>query len=295
MSRFALCAMILSALVAAPACSPSKNSQSPQSESKDAKPAAAVADVNQFKIEITYHDLNESESITSTLVFRQDRVFEIVKGSTEFTIIDLADGKVHLVGVQKNANCELTQAQVDAGYDKYINERRRDAAELLAKGNTNEQASAKSEMLYLSPALKQEPNDAPPARVRMRSEGVDVSFTGNADATRLERVYRSLVTLLKLPASRDGEWISPQAHLDAFKVMKEKYSLIPTELVFLFKFREGPAKYRWTYKLTPNLTDRELEAVRRVEAFLASTKTVPHQRYERIILNQKRPVAPATK
>ena len=274
---------LLTGLVATGFAGGCSNAKTPTNSPTPKAETVRPLNPNEFKLVVTYYDVNKEESITSTLIFREDRVFQFIGVSPEFIVIDLNDGKTHLADVKKAASCEIKAEQIETSYNKKIQDRREEAEKTAKQDKPGDHKNAKIEINLLDPQFTAQDEPSASGRFRLKSPAVDVSFTGEAAPGRLDVVHQILTLLIKLRSNRFDDAIPPQAHLFVLKQLKEKHKLRPTELVFLFRLTNTPEKYRWTYELFPTLTSREWEATRRIDNLLQTTRSVPFARFERII------------
>jgi hypothetical protein len=84
----------------------------------------------------------------------------------------------------------------------------------------------------------------------------------------------------QLTALRDPKGIPPFTRIEALQRLVKDHRLRPTDVSFLYRLAGSPKRLRWKFRLVPELTDREREAIDRVERLMAVIPTVPLARFE---------------
>ena len=122
-----------------------------------------------------------------------------------------------------------------------------------------------------------------------------VAVGGNPEAARLAGINVRLHTTLLYALSGlccgigaimlTAQATSAQAamanlyELDAIAALAGDRKLRPTELSFLYRLAGPPMRLRRTYRLVPSLTDREREAIDRIEQLREVAPVVRYERY----------------
>jgi hypothetical protein len=109
---------------------------------------------------------------------------------------------------------------------------------------------------------------------------VDATGEPEPDQGRLTLIDAALTAHIRLASVRDPQAIPPFIRLDALHALTASHHLRPTELSFLYRLAGPPRRHRWTYRLIDTLTERELEAIKRVIRLRERTSYVPFNRYE---------------
>ena len=78
-------------------------------------------------------------------------------------------------------------------------------------------------------------------------------------------VALALESIAKVGAFKVPNDLPPFAELEAIAALTGDRKLRPTELSYLYRLKGPPRKFRRTYRLVPTLTDREVEAIARLE------------------------------
>ncbi len=238
----------------------------------------------QYKLAYKYTDVKELSSLSGEYFFREDRVYHFLDASDEVMIIEPAQKMVRFLDLRRKVATELSFARIDAAIENYGNDLR---AGIKANQQQNTRAGrieAAMEADLLEPHWSVEGDDRL-HRIRLFNETIEVDATGipEPDEARLARVGEALSINIKLTTLRFPDAIAPFAHLDTLSVLARDRKLMPSEISFLFRLAGPPEKYLWSYGFGPTLTDREWEALRRVDALLIRTKTLTFDRYERLI------------
>lgn len=118
-------------------------------------------------------------------------------------------------------------------------------------------------------------------RLRLTNPTIEVEARGepDPDESRLLSIQNTLAALARMDSVRDPQDVPPFPRLDTLRALMTEHRLRPTELAFVFRLAGVPRKLRWTYRMEPTLTKRELEAIATVEAIYERSRFARFKRY----------------
>jgi hypothetical protein len=221
---------------------------------------------SDFKIQVGEFALKKEPVTTSEVVVREGRAYVFPADSKEVIVIEPARKRVELVDVGRRVRAEVTFEMLDESLDK-VKAGLRKAVETREKqggrGNLLE-ARMTRDLFESKLVLTESPKGH---RVRLTNPAIEVDADGEPelDAPRLAMVAVVLESIAKLGAFKVPGDLPPFAELEAIAALTGDRKLRPTELTYLYRLNGPPRKFRRTYRLVPTLTDREVEAIGRVE------------------------------
>ena len=246
----------------------------------DAPTGAGTAPAD-FKIVVAMYGARKVPIATAELVARHGLVFQFNSDApAEVIIHDPSAGRIELLDLDRMVQTSRSRAALDAARDRLrqviasaIEERER------AGGRANRVAAGMSRD-PIDPHFATS-FDARANHLRLTNPSVEVDAFGapEGDPARLALVSSTLTSALTLDAARNPEQIPPFTRLEALRALTADRQLRPTEMSFLYRLAGPPRKLRWTYRLVPSLTGRELEALARIDRLREKAPRVPYERY----------------
>jgi hypothetical protein len=232
-----------------------------------------------FKIQVGEFALKKEPISTSDIVVRQGRAYVFPSDSKEVIVIEPARKRLELVDVGRKVQAEVTFEALDESLEKIkkaFAKAADDREKLGGRGNALEASMTRDlfeTRLDMTEARR-------PHRVRLFNPSVEVDADGEAeaDAPRLATMAVTLASIAKLGAYRVPNDLPPFAELEAIAALTGERKLRPTRLTYLYRLAGPPRKFYRTYQLVPTLTDREVEAIARVDRL---REAIPSLRYER--------------
>ena len=236
-----------------------------------------------FRIEIREFGLDPKPVVTAQVVVREGRAYQITDGSDEIIIVDPRQGRVELLNLGKNSQTAVTLAQLAESRAKLRTALNAIVARQREKGGRASLELARITEALVEPKFRVE-DPGKPGRVRLVNSAVEVDATGEPepDAARREMIALTLDAIVDLGAHRVPNDLPPFAELDALSALLRDRQQRPTELNYLFRLAGPPRRLRRTYRFFPELTDREVEATRRLDLKRTEAPIVRFERYERI-------------
>jgi hypothetical protein len=242
-------------------------------------PAPVAAD---FKLVVAFYEAGDKPVWTAELVAHRGIVYQFRADSSEIVIAYPAIARIDLLDLAKKVQTSITFRQLDEVLDRLRRQIASSAARAEAKGGKANLLAAKMSRELIEPKLSAtfEPGAN---RLRLKGAGADVEATGepDSDTSRLALIGEVMSAIAKLESMREPANIPPFVRLETISAMVRDRHLRPTELSFLYRQAGTPERNRWTYRLVTSLTDREREALARVELLRTKATALPTERYER--------------
>ena len=280
--------MIAVLLLAIPACSePIKPASAPPPE-----PVSPARPVNpaEFKYAFRYRDLQESASLSGEWFFRDGRAYRFVQGADEVLVLDSKPKMVRFLDLRRKVTAELPFAIVEKSIEQYRADLREGIEASEAENTRGGRVEAAMDRDLLDPRFKVE-SVSEGSGFRLTNPTVEVDATGEPDTIegRIGRIGEAFAIGVKLQALRFPEALPPFAQLDSLDILIASKKLRPVSLSYLFRLTGPPEKYEWTYTLTSALTERDWEALKRIDATFLTARSIRFDRYERLIDRGDRP------
>jgi hypothetical protein len=240
-------------------------------------PAEVAAD---FKIKVAAFGLAKDPIYTEELVAISGRVYQFVSISHEIVIIEPIRSRVDLLDIERKLQSEVTFSQIDEGLARIKGTLARTIDRREKTGKRADQVEAQMTRDLAEPRLAVSP-DPGSRRLRLTNPSVEVVADGEPepDAPRLALVRSAMTSVAKLGAFRTPNDLPPFIELDTIDALTGDRKLRPTELSYLYRLAGPPKKFRRTYRLIPDLTDRDREAIRRIDQLRESAPSVRYEKY----------------
>jgi hypothetical protein len=254
-----------------------------QPKSPTPPPGPLLLPPADFKLVIQLFGIRTAPIATAELVVRKGVAYQfLTEAPEEVMIIDPSPLRVVLLDIERKVQTELTSKTLDAEIGR-IHQRISATIEKRERTGTRaDKVAAAMSRDLIEPRFKESFNPAT-NRLKLTNGSVDVEAVGEPepDQARLNAIVNCLAAIAKIGAVRDPENLPPFTRLDALRALAAEHRLRPTEMVFLYRLAGPPRKLRWTYRLVPELTDREREALSRVDKMRTDTPFVRYALYER--------------
>ncbi len=219
-----------------------------------------------FKIQVGEFALQKEPVSTEEIVIRQGRAYIFPSDSKEVVIIEPARKRLELLDVGRKLQSEISFRTLDESLDKVKKSLREAADDREKRGGRGNVLEAKMtrDLFETKLAIAEEPKTH---RVRLTNPVVEVVADGEPepDAPRLAMVAVTLESIAKLGAFKVPNDLPPFVELEAIAALTGARKLRPTELTYLYRLNGPPRKFHRTYRMVPTLTDREVEAIARVD------------------------------
>jgi hypothetical protein len=230
-----------------------------------------------FKILIASFTLKPEPTLTEEVIVRQGRAYVFPSDSKEVVVIEPVPGRIELVDVGRKIKAEVTFRTLDDSIVKLkakLTESADSREKLGGRGNLLE-ARMTRDLFQTKLTIADGPE---PNHIRLTNPAIEVDARGEPDPDALRRTSIGLIlsAIARLGAYRSPGDLPPFAELEAIHSLTTTNTFRPTELSYLYRLNGPPRKFRRTYRVVPSLTNREVEAISRVDAF---RKTIPEVRY----------------
>ena len=234
---------------------------------------------DDFRLQVASFGLGKEPVYTEEIVVRDGRAYIFPSNTKEALIIEPARGRLELLDVGRRVQTEVSFRALDESVEKLRAGLREAAEKLEKKGGRANEIEAKMTRDLLEPKLAIDPVSKA-NRTRLTNAAIEIDADGEPepDAPRLAMIATVLNSIAKLGAYRTPEDLPPFAELETIAALTGERRQRPTELAYLYRLAGPPKKFRRTYRLIPNLTDREMEAIARVDRL---REVAPNVRYER--------------
>jgi hypothetical protein len=240
-------------------------------------PAEVAAD---FKILVAAYGLAKEPISTEEMVAIAGRVYQFVSNSHEIVIIEPIRSRVDLLDLDRKLQSEVTFGQLEEGIARIKGTLAEaiDRREKTAKRADRVEAQMTRDLAEPRLAVSSDPGSR---RVRLTNPSVEVVADGEPepDASRLALMGVAMTSVAKLGAFRTPNDLPPFIELETIAALTGERKLRPTELSYLYRLTGPPKKFRRTYRLVPALTDRDREAIRRIDQVRESAPTVRFEKY----------------
>lgn len=237
---------------------------------------------DDFKLKIDVFGVGKIPNSRAELIVRRGVAYQFLSNSPEeVLILDPSSSRVALLDLQRKIRTEVPSKKLDAHLGTLF-KRVSVAVESRAKSGTRADRVSSAMSRDLIEPKFQETFDAESGKLRLANPTVEVDAVGvpDEDGPRVALIVKSLYALTKLGSYREPDQIPPFTRLEVLRRLCVAHRLRPTEITFVYRLAGPPQKLRWTFELVPNLTDREIEAISRVDRFRGTSKLVPYEFYE---------------
>ncbi len=235
-----------------------------------------------FKLMIQLYGAGQSPLSGAELVIRKGVAYEFVNDEPEeITIIEPDRARLFLLDLKRKIQTELSARELDNALAR-IHQRITASIEAQEKAGGKANRIAASMNRNLCEPRLSITRDPAAHRLRLTNPSIEIDALGvpEPDQARVMSIVNSLAAFAKLAALREPENVSPFAYLETLAALGPGEHLRPTEIILLFRLAGPPRKVRWEFKLVPTLTDREREAISRIDHFRSTTQFVRFDRYD---------------
>lgn len=236
-----------------------------------------------FKLVVRWFGVGDKPRATAELVARGGVVYQFLAESPgEILVIEPAAGRVTLFDLRRRVLTELSAKRLDAGLAR-LHRRTAEGVDRQGKSEAKADRVAAAAGRDLIEPRFAESYDPAAHSIRLTNPTVEIDARGEPepDGGRLLLVANALAATVKVDVLRDPENLTAFTRLDALRRLVADRRLRPTELSALYRLTGPPQRARWTYRLVPALTDREREALTRIDAARTQSKAVGFEEYER--------------
>ena len=235
-----------------------------------------------FKLAVALHFAEKDPVATSLIIVRRGIAYQFLsQARDEVQIIDPAGPTITLLDMKRRVQTEVSAGQIESSLarlhqaiDKSVQRREKsdDRADRLSAAMSRDLIDPKFKPVY----------DAGEHRLRMSNPTVEIEAVGQPepDARRLATIDTCLSALARLDAIRDPAGLPPFPLVETLRALVTERHLRPTEITFLYRLAGPPRKLRYSYRLVPELTDSDREAISRLDNLRTTARFVRYPGYE---------------
>lgn len=248
----------------------------------DDKQAPVQSSKTEFKLVIDLYTVDKKPVVTADLIVYKGVAFHFVKEvPSEIVIIDPGKARIVLLDLKRKIQTELSVRRLDANLATLHARISATAQKQEQAGTRADRSAASLSRDLITPRFKST-YDPKNHSLTLTNTSVEVHASGvpEPNSARLAAILNSLAAIAKLGVLRDPESLPPFTRLDTLRTLVGEHHLRPTEASFLYRLAGPPRKLRWTYQLVPKLTDRERDALERINRIRAMTPFAPYEQYE---------------
>lgn len=249
---------------------------------KAAPASRAPAPPADFKLKIALHGVRKTPVATAQLIVHRGVAYQFVSEiREEVLVIDPASARVGLLDLKRKVQTEVSSKRLDAHLAAAFGKISAQVAKDEAAGTRAGRIDAAMNRDLIEPKFEESVEDGG-RKIRLSNATVEVTAVGEPepDGPRLAMMANGLAASLKLAAYREPDALPPFTCLDALRRVVTVHRLRPTEMDYIYRLHGPPKRLRWTYELVPALTDREVEAITRIEGLLKTARDVPFALYD---------------
>ena len=244
-----------------------------------AAPPPAPAD---FKLVVRLFGVKPEPLSSAELVVRRGRGYWFIKERPEeILVVEPTEALVTLIDLDRRVQCELTAGRLDRAIERRYKTLDALSTKKRASESRGDRLLGTMTRDLIDPRFQVE-RDPKTRRLRLRNGSVEmvVDREPEADTARARMVVNCLAADVKVGALREPGDVPPFTRLEVFRILAEEPTSRPTRLDVVLRLTGPPQKMALTYQLVPDLTDREREAIGRVDALRTRMPFVPYEKYE---------------
>ena len=250
-------------------------------EDQPATPRPGPGVPADYKLVIAMYGVAKEPISKTELVVHKGRAFLFKPGPPlEVIIHDPSTGRLEMIDLKRKIRSEISFKKLDDYGNQLHDAIAAASAKREALGGKGNQVAAAMSRDLIDPHFAAS-YDSASHRLRLSNTTIDVEARGEpeTDEARLAAIHATLAALARMDSVRDPQDIPPFPRLEALRALVVDHRLRPTELTFVFRLAGPPQKIRWTFRMEPSLTKRELEAIATVEAIHELCRFARFNRY----------------
>lgn len=235
-----------------------------------------------FKQVIKLFGLRKDPLATADLVFHRGMAYQFIRAiPNEVMMIDLARQRVLLVDLKQKRQTEVTGRRLDAEVERLHRELADVVDRQEKQGGRAERLAGEIGHNVVDPGFV-ETFDKSNRTLRLVNPNVqvDIHLEPEPDVVRGRVILACMAAVARLTAIRDPEGFPPFVRLATTRALLRYTEYRPTEISTVLRLAGPPTKLRWTYEFVPQLTEREVEAIRRISAVRVDMPFVGLEEYE---------------
>ena len=232
-----------------------------------------------FKVMVGSYSIKPEPVSTEEIVARQGRIYQFRSGTSEVVVIDPARKRVELVDLVRHVQTEVSFDRLDEALDQVTAKLRAAIARREATGARADAVEAQMTRSMIDPKFRRADPERT-NRIRLTNANIEIDADGEpeADPSHLALEILALESIARLGAFLTPDDLPPFAELETLAALKAS-RLRPTQISYLYRLAGPPRRFRRTYRAVAELTDREREAVARIDRVRESFPMVRYERY----------------
>lgn len=251
------------------------------------EPWSASADdaptVEDFRYVVEIFEAGPERIAKSEIVCREGTFYQFFsRAREEVVVMEVSPSfRVTLIDLKRKVQCQVHAVELAAHLDRL----RRGLASTVRKLEASEERGDRvsAEMIRdLAEPRFHERFDEEKRSLLLENASVTIEALGETEAARerLRLLRVVLENLATFASMREPDDVPPFAMRQTIQRFLGERNLLPREISMTVRLAGPPRKVRWVYQLVPTLTDREREAIRRVELLRATATFVSFRNYE---------------
>jgi hypothetical protein len=236
-----------------------------------------------FKLEVAVYGSGTERFGSAQIVVRRGAAYQFIdEEPDEVQVFDFDRSRVILLNLKREVQTAFDSDQLD----EFLVRLRRSIYSAIER---REKSDRRADQVQVSMSRDLiEPRfevryDPAARRIQMKNPTVEIDAGGEPepDAARLSLIRNCLLATAKLASLRSPAGIPPYTNIDALERLTSTHHLRPTEVSILYRLTGPPQRLRWTFRLVPELTERECRAVEIVERLRKETPVIPYSSFDK--------------
>jgi hypothetical protein len=248
-------------------------------------PAVSPVPVPDFRYRIEGFRVGRERVSHSEIVYRQGTFYQFYSDARgEVVVVETAPRlRLTLIDLKRKVQCQVLGVELDV---HMADLRKRLARAIETRKHSNERAervAAEMTRDLLDPRF-QERFEPGSRKLHLENPVLTIDATGEAesDPARLVLIEKLLAALTEFASLRAPEDLPPFGLIETVQRLGRERRLRPREIKVVLRVAGPPQLFRWEHALVPQLTDREREAIRRVDGLRATATLIPFRAYEEL-------------
>ncbi|WP_422930355.1 hypothetical protein [Singulisphaera sp. PoT] len=246
---------------------------------EEPKASQAPAD---FKLTMSFFGAGGKAVATEEIVIRKRLAYHFVSGeSLEVIVLDPAQERLEILDLDRRLLTRITFRRLEIFQQELLKTIQATNSRRLKQGGRNNALLAGMSHDLVEPKFETSYDEAT-HHLRLMNPTIEVEARGEPEADHARNVYivNALSIMAKLDSFRDPASLPASSKLTALNAIADR-KLRPTEMSFLYRLAGPPRRIRWTYKLETQLSERETEALARIEAMKLKFRPVAFEEFEK--------------
>ena len=249
---------------------------------RSGEPAEHSPVVQDFKLRVTFHGAGAATTGVAELVIRNGVGYQFLSDpKSPVSIIDWNQGTITLLDLDRRIKTVVTAKQLDQFLGELYEEADRIVSMEEKSKSRSDRVSAEITRPLIDPNFEETYDDkAHSLTLKNRSVSIEMKGAAETDEARREAYSSCLIAVTGLGSMRDPDLLPPFTHLEAYKTLMLKHKLRPVEVTIVYRLTGPPKKLRIDYELISKLSEREIEAIARINKLNAIARAVSLNQFD---------------